>query len=350
YEESFPPLVGAKARAPDRVEILAQDSDCARAFRKEKSERTPHHVIRDVTELRIKLLTMVTDHSVNGKCARAIISTARDLEAEVNRAKDDSIDSLRMVALEARLHRLKGVSPVRINEFASELNLNSFKKGVNIQLDGATTEAEGVAPLSSEDKVSRSASGLRDSDFLVGYKSGTTDKQTSNIEAKPGHEYQVFDTLPSQDLNAGSFSILEVLEMDNVEESSDEAGEDVCKVEEAGKDEVSSSSGDESDDGSSNGGSEDLETEAEEDEVAPFTKDGKKKSQGVASDQVRNSDSVPALNQDLCSELYPACDCNMDVDLKRNFGSAFKDFQTGESCGESNYAPQVFDKGLAVVI
>ncbi|KAL6973615.1 hypothetical protein U1Q18_027800 [Sarracenia purpurea var. burkii] len=78
---------------------------------------------------------------------------------EVNRAKGDSIESPRMVALEAHLQRLKGVSPVRIKEFASELNLNAIKKEVKTQEEEETTESEGVAPL-----VCRSVSGSYESD------------------------------------------------------------------------------------------------------------------------------------------------------------------------------------------
>ncbi|KAL6955845.1 hypothetical protein U1Q18_049465, partial [Sarracenia purpurea var. burkii] len=219
----------------DLVQVSHDVSDGIRASRKEKSERTPYHVIRDVAELRIKLLSMVRERSVNHKCARAVIATSRDLEAEVNRAKDDAIESPRMVALEARIQRLKGISPVRIKEFASELNLNAIRIGGNIQEIWATTEAEGVAPLSSEGKVSRSVSGKCDSDSLpdikcqeiyeqnVGCKSGNMEKQIGIFEASPRHELHLFDTLASK-------PVLEDLEMENVEESIDEAGVEDCIV------------------------------------------------------------------------------------------------------------------------
>ncbi|KAL6965316.1 hypothetical protein U1Q18_036372, partial [Sarracenia purpurea var. burkii] len=219
----------------DLVQVSHDVSDGIRASRKEKSERTPYHVIRDVAELRIKLLSMVRERSVNRKCAQAVIATTRDLEAEVNRAKDDAIESPRMVALKARIQWLKGISPVRIKEFALELNLNPIRIGGNIQEIWATTEAEGVALLSSEGKVSRTVSGECDSNSLpdikcqeiykqnVGCKSGNMEKQIGIFEASPRHELHLFDTLASK-------PVLEDLEMENVEESIDEAGVEDCIV------------------------------------------------------------------------------------------------------------------------
>ncbi|KAL6993095.1 hypothetical protein U1Q18_011214 [Sarracenia purpurea var. burkii] len=66
----------------------------------------------------------------------AIVSTAKDLEAGVNCAKEslDPIDSVRMVALEAKIQRLKGLSPIKIKEYALEKNLNVVEKEEDDQL------------------------------------------------------------------------------------------------------------------------------------------------------------------------------------------------------------------------
>ncbi|KAL6962840.1 hypothetical protein U1Q18_037801 [Sarracenia purpurea var. burkii] len=87
-------------------------------------ERTRHQVFRDVADLRVNLLTMVNDCSVNQKLARAMISTATVLEEEVIQVKKENapFGSPRMTALVDRIKRLKGISPMRINEFATELN------------------------------------------------------------------------------------------------------------------------------------------------------------------------------------------------------------------------------------
>ncbi|KAL7002252.1 hypothetical protein U1Q18_003406 [Sarracenia purpurea var. burkii] len=55
--------------------------------------------------------------------ARAMVSTAIELEAEVKCAKEEhgTLESPRMVVLEARIQCLKGISPVRISQFASTL-------------------------------------------------------------------------------------------------------------------------------------------------------------------------------------------------------------------------------------
>ncbi|KAL6973677.1 hypothetical protein U1Q18_027864, partial [Sarracenia purpurea var. burkii] len=82
-----------------------------------------------------------------------------------------------MVALEARLQRLKGVSPVRIKEFASELNLNAIKKEVTLRKKRRQLNQRELRRCKSDS---------------------------------------------------------ENLEMDNAEESSKKDGEDDCKVEEAG--------------------------------------------------------------------------------------------------------------------
>ncbi|KAL6958398.1 hypothetical protein U1Q18_040335 [Sarracenia purpurea var. burkii] len=87
-------------------------------------ERTRHQVFRDVADLRVNLLTMVNDCSVNQKLACAMISTATVLEEEVIQVKKENapFGSPRMIALVDRIKRLKGISPMRINEFATELN------------------------------------------------------------------------------------------------------------------------------------------------------------------------------------------------------------------------------------
>ncbi|KAL6962866.1 hypothetical protein U1Q18_037828 [Sarracenia purpurea var. burkii] len=58
------------------------------------------------------------------KLARAMISTATVLEEEVIQVKKENapFGSPRMTALVDRIKRLKGISPMRINEFATELN------------------------------------------------------------------------------------------------------------------------------------------------------------------------------------------------------------------------------------
>ncbi|KAL6988737.1 hypothetical protein U1Q18_014491 [Sarracenia purpurea var. burkii] len=72
-------------------------------------ERTRHQVFRDVADLRVNLLTMVNDCSVNQKLARAMISTATVLEEEVIQVKKENapFGSPRMTALVDRIKRLK---------------------------------------------------------------------------------------------------------------------------------------------------------------------------------------------------------------------------------------------------
>ncbi|KAL6966929.1 hypothetical protein U1Q18_032724 [Sarracenia purpurea var. burkii] len=57
-----------------------------------------------------------------------MVSTATDLEEEVIQVKKENapFGSSRMTALVARIKRLKGISPIRINEFATELNWSTI--------------------------------------------------------------------------------------------------------------------------------------------------------------------------------------------------------------------------------
>ncbi|KAL7002241.1 hypothetical protein U1Q18_003395 [Sarracenia purpurea var. burkii] len=106
-------------------------------------DRTCLHVFRDVADLRVNLLTMVNDCTINRKLANAMVSTATELEEEVIRVKEEhaSLESPRMIALEARIKRLKGISPVRINDFVSELKWSRAKKEGNVEAK------QGFSPL-----------------------------------------------------------------------------------------------------------------------------------------------------------------------------------------------------------
>ncbi|KAL6962789.1 hypothetical protein U1Q18_037748 [Sarracenia purpurea var. burkii] len=106
--------------------------------------------------LRVNLLTMVNDDSVNQEMARAMVSTATDLEEEVFRAKQEltPLESPRMIALEARIKRLKGINPVRINEFASELNWRSVVTQLaHVETMVGDTSVEDFDPNVADNKV-----------------------------------------------------------------------------------------------------------------------------------------------------------------------------------------------------
>ncbi|KAL6991777.1 hypothetical protein U1Q18_009888, partial [Sarracenia purpurea var. burkii] len=91
------------------------------------------------------------------KLAYAMVSTATDLKEEVIQVKKENVPlgSLRMTTLEARIKRLKGISPMRINEFASELN---WSRVVSQLAPVETKEVselveEGLAPTVNDNKV-----------------------------------------------------------------------------------------------------------------------------------------------------------------------------------------------------
>ncbi|KAL6962783.1 hypothetical protein U1Q18_037742, partial [Sarracenia purpurea var. burkii] len=99
---------------------------------------------------------MVNDDSVNQEMARAMVSTATDLEEEVFCAKQElaPLESPRMIALEARIKRLKGINPVRINEFALELNWRSVVTQLApVETMVGNTSVEDIDPNVADNKV-----------------------------------------------------------------------------------------------------------------------------------------------------------------------------------------------------
>ncbi|KAL6988759.1 hypothetical protein U1Q18_014512, partial [Sarracenia purpurea var. burkii] len=71
--------------------------------------------------------------------AKAIMSTVKDLEIEANHINDNPhFDLARMAALEARIQRLKGLSPVKIK---GRENL-MLKKLVRLRLARKGTEED----------------------------------------------------------------------------------------------------------------------------------------------------------------------------------------------------------------
>ncbi|KAL6957184.1 hypothetical protein U1Q18_041901 [Sarracenia purpurea var. burkii] len=169
-------------------------------------ERTRHQVFRDVADLRVNLLTMVNDCSVSQKLARVMVSTATDLEEEVIQVKKENapFGSSRMTALVARIKRLKGISPIRINEFATELNWST----IITQATPAETKGfpeltvEGPASFVNDNKVNSDPTSCEFDPGNIGPVSlevepvlAVTGKQAVVKMGKPYYAHKVFDKM-----------------------------------------------------------------------------------------------------------------------------------------------------------
>ncbi|KAL6956927.1 hypothetical protein U1Q18_040634 [Sarracenia purpurea var. burkii] len=145
-EEHFPSLAGTK----NVGEVMALDS-----------ERTPYHVFRDAADLRLHLLLMNRDQSLDRQSKKYVMSSVKELEAEEKLAKVVPFDSVRIASLEARIRSMKGLSPLRIKNFTKELQSSA---GANLQ------RAEGVifnaSPMADADHVVNT--GEKDGKYVSG--------------------------------------------------------------------------------------------------------------------------------------------------------------------------------------
>ncbi|KAL6962887.1 hypothetical protein U1Q18_037849 [Sarracenia purpurea var. burkii] len=130
-DEHFPSLTGTK-NAGD-VPIL-------------DSERTPYHVFRDAADLRLQLLLMKRDQSLDRQSKKYVISSVKELEVEEKLTKVVPFDSARIASLEARIRSMKGLSPLRIQNLAKELQSPAgalFQRGAS-SVDKNEAKKEGI--------------------------------------------------------------------------------------------------------------------------------------------------------------------------------------------------------------
>ncbi|KAL6965307.1 hypothetical protein U1Q18_036362, partial [Sarracenia purpurea var. burkii] len=105
-----------------------------------------------------------------------------------------------MVALEARVQCLTGISPVRINEFVSELSWNRIKNKGNVQGKKIATVAEAVGKDNSF-SYGEMVNPIENYPESVEVKEkGASGKQTGANVGKMNVAHQVFGELPSPGL------------------------------------------------------------------------------------------------------------------------------------------------------
>ncbi|KAL6958864.1 hypothetical protein U1Q18_040211, partial [Sarracenia purpurea var. burkii] len=123
--------------------------------------------------MRTKLLNMVKESSLDRQCSRVLSSIAKILENEGNLAQKniDPIGSARMINLETQIRYLKELTPVKIQDFVSEVVGNRRKIGEEIITEpgGEEKETKEKVDLKSgpdEDEAERDdgGSGFTDSD------------------------------------------------------------------------------------------------------------------------------------------------------------------------------------------
>ncbi|KAL6959183.1 hypothetical protein U1Q18_043595 [Sarracenia purpurea var. burkii] len=133
-DEHFPSLVGTKKAG--EVTIL-------------DTERTPYHVFRNAADLRLQLLLMNRDQSLDRQSKRYVMSSVKELEAEENLAKVVPFDSARIASLEARIRSMKGLSPLRIKNLTMELQSSAGSKSQRgaSPVDKNEAEKEGIPNL-----------------------------------------------------------------------------------------------------------------------------------------------------------------------------------------------------------
>ncbi|KAL6966882.1 hypothetical protein U1Q18_032676 [Sarracenia purpurea var. burkii] len=106
----------------------------------QKEIRSPD-LFFDVDDVKISLLKMIRDFSLDRRSRSTIFAVVKELEDEVNIAQGVPNDPARLASLEARINRLKRLSP---NQLVKELNLKFCP----------LTSSGGVFPLTSGKAIS----------------------------------------------------------------------------------------------------------------------------------------------------------------------------------------------------
>ncbi|KAL6980977.1 hypothetical protein U1Q18_022613, partial [Sarracenia purpurea var. burkii] len=106
----------------------------------QKEIRSPD-LFFDVDDVKITLLKMIRDLSLDRRSRSTIFAVVKDLEDEVNIAQGVPNDPARLASLEARINRLKRLTP---NQLVKELNLKFCP----------LTSSGGVFPLNSGKAIS----------------------------------------------------------------------------------------------------------------------------------------------------------------------------------------------------
>ncbi|KAL6963280.1 hypothetical protein U1Q18_049199, partial [Sarracenia purpurea var. burkii] len=311
-EEHFPSLAGTK----NVGEVMALDS-----------ERTPYHVFRDAADLRLHLLLMNREQSLDRQSKKYVMSSVKELEAEEKLAKVVPFDSVRIASLEARIRSMKGLIPLRIKNFTKKLQSSA---GANLQ------RAEGVifnaSPMADADHVVNT--GEKDGKYVSGdeaVKEGALLNESiasltdNEDEYATGGEDSVADS--DEDGSDPEDSGSEV--MGNVPAAvagyrEDDSGMEIKSTEI------------EVDDGAFSPGGEEIEvTSRVEYPSAIGTEQGGKAIQVFSSD--------PSLSRSVFS-LDPVEDCCKCVEMMRSSDCASKNKQTGDCVGFCCNALQVSDK------